>query len=227
MRKTIYTLNVNGYAPEITHLTYPLLRKYAEKIGADFYIIQERMFPKYAPVFEKLQIYDLQKKHGDDWSIYIDSDALVHPDFFDPTEFISKDTVMHNGNDMANNRWRYDRIFRRDGRHIGSCNWFTIASDWCRELWEVPKDITYEEMLNSIFPTQYELNTIITRDHLIDDYILSRNIAKYGFHFKSILQLQSELNDGGNYLWHQYTIGVEEKVRQMHEMLDKWGVNGQ
>ena len=226
MKKTIYTLNVNGYSSEITDLTYPLLKRYADKIEADFFVISERKYPDYAPVYEKLQIYDLQKDRDDDWSLYIDSDALVHPDLFDPTEFISKDMVMHNGIDMANNRWRYDRFFRRDRRNIGSCNWFTIGSDWCRELWRPLDDLTYKDALQNIFPTQNEINTVIRTDHLIDDYVLSRNIAKYGLHVKTLMQLQLELNDAGNYLWHQYTITIEDKVSQMREILKGWGLSG-
>ncbi len=226
MKKTIYTLNVNDYSPEITELTYPLLKRYADKIQADFFVITERKYPDYAPVYEKLQIYDLQRIRDDDWSIFIDSDALVHPDLFDPTEFIGKDTILHNGIDLANNRWRYDRFFRRDGRHIGSCNWFTIGSDWCRELWRPLDDMTYNDALSCIYPTQLELNTVITKDHLIDDYILSRNIAKYGLHVKTLMQLQAELNDVGNYLFHQYTISIEEKIFQMKEILQKWGLGG-
>ena len=224
-KKTIYTLNVNGYSHEITALTYPLIRRYADKICADFYIIEDRKYPDYAPVYEKMQIYDLQYQRGDDWSIYIDSDALVHPDMFDITEFIGKNTVCHNGADMANNRWRYDRFFRRDGRHIGSCNWLTVASDWCRELWQPLDDITYQDALDNIFPIQEELNTVITRDHLIDDYVLSRNIARYGLHFKTVMQIMTEFNIPGSYLWHQYTITIDEKLKQMAEVINKWGVN--
>lgn len=222
MKKTLFTLNVDGYAPEITALTYPLLKKYAYKIGADFHVITDRKFPSLPPVYEKLQIYNLGQ--NSDWSIYIDSDALVHPDMFDPTEFIHKDTVCHNGNDMANNRWRYDKYFRRDGRHIGSCNWFTVGSDWCLDLWHPLDDITYEEALDNIFPIQDELNTVITREHLIDDYILSRNIAKYGLHFTTVMKIMTDYLIPGGYLWHQYTISIEEKIKQMREILQKWGV---
>ncbi len=224
MKKTIYTLNVNHYSPEITALTYPLIEHYARKIQAEFYIIEQRRWPDYAPVYEKLQIYDLQKERGDDWSIYIDSDALVHPDTFDITEFLHKDQVCHNGADMANNRWRYDNYFRRDGRHIGSCNWLTIASDWCRDLWHPLEDITYPEALENIFPIQEELNTVITRDHLIDDYVLSRNIAKYGLHFTTVFEIMERFKIPGGYFWHQYTVTKEVKLAQMKEVLEKWGV---
>ncbi len=224
LKKTIFTLNVDNYAPEITELTYPLIKRYAEKIGADFHIISERKFPNMPPVYEKLQIYELGKKMGNDWNIYIDSDALVHPDFFDVTNFIKKDTVVHNGCDMANNRSRYDKYFIRDGRNIGSCNWFTIASDWCLDLWH-PLDIPYEEALGNIFPIQKELNTVVTREHLIDDYTLSRNIAKYGLKFKTVTQLTQEINAGGNYLWHEYVIPTKQKVKGMIKTLANWEIS--
>lgn len=222
-KKTIFTLNVDNYAPEITELTYPLIKRYAKKIGAELYTITERKSPGLPPVYEKLQIYDLAQNMQNDWNIYIDSDALVHPDMFDVTEFLNKDTVCHNGNDMANNRWKYDNYFRRDGRNIGSCNWFAAASDWCVDLWH-PLDISYEDAVENIFPIQHELNTVITRDHLIDDYTLSRNISRFGLKFKPIVQIQREIGDGGNYLWHQYTIPIDEKVKEMRRVLSNWAV---
>lgn len=126
VKKTVYTLNVGGYAPEISALTYPLLQAYAQKIGADFHVIRERKFPDWPMDYEKLQIHELAKEHNNDWNIYIDSDALVNPEMFDVTEHLHKNTVCHNGKDLAGIRWKYDHYFRRDGRHIGSCNWFAI-----------------------------------------------------------------------------------------------------
>ena len=225
-KKTIFTLNVDNYAPEITAITYPLIERYAEKIGADFHIISERKNPDKAPVYEKLQIYDLAREMKNDWNIFLDSDALVHPDTIDFTDMIGKDTVMHNGCDVANVRWRYDEYFRRDGRNIGSCNWCAIASDWCVDLWH-PLDIPYEEALNNIKPIPNELNTLITREHLIDDYTLSRNIAKYGLKFKTVLDLLPEKRLGGSsFFWHEYTIPVYEKVRRMKQIVRDWGVYG-
>jgi hypothetical protein len=60
MKKTLYTLSVNDkhpgqdFEPEITALTFPLMRKYAHKIGADFHVIRERKHPDMPPVYEKL-----------------------------------------------------------------------------------------------------------------------------------------------------------------------------
>jgi len=224
MKKTLYTLCVNNYAPEITELTFPLFKRYAHKIDADFCVIDERRWPDMPPVYEKLQIYDLARENGSDWNIYIDADALLHPDLFDVTEIIPMNTVMHNGNDMAGNRWRYDEYFRRDGRHIGSCNWFTVASYMCLDIWHPLDDITFEQALENIHPIQSELQTIIEPGHLIDDYILSRNIARYGLKFTTLIDELARIGDKGNYLWHQYTITIEEKVRFMTGILKDWNI---
>jgi len=224
MNKTVYTLNVDGYAPEITELTYPWLRHYASKIGASFHVIDSRCWHGFAPVYEKLQIGRLARERGDDWSIYIDSDALVHPDMFDVTEHLTPDTVAHNGADMAGNRWRYDDYFRRDGRHIGSCNWFTVASRLCLDLW-AELDIPYDEAVSNIFPIHAELAAGISPDHLIDDYILSRNIARFGLKFTTVTNILAARGDPGNYLWHQYTITVPEKVEALKAVITAWGLD--
>ena len=93
VKKTIYTLNIGDYAPEICALTYPLIQAYARKIGADFHVIRERKFPEWPIVYEKLQIYELGRKHGNDWNIFVDSDTLINPEMFDVTEHLHKDTV--------------------------------------------------------------------------------------------------------------------------------------
>lgn len=212
LKKMVFTLNVDGYAPEITELTYPLLRYYANKIGADFYTIRERKFSDWPVTYEKLQIYELAREMGIDWAIYIDSDALVHPETIDWTAYLPKDTVAHNGYDLASLRWTFNEFFLRDGRSIGCCNWFTVASNWCLDLWH-PLDISLKEALSNIHPTVGELNTIITPEHLIDDYTLSRNIARYGLKFKTLHQIQKDLNiENAYFLWHEYVRSTEEKV---------------
>jgi hypothetical protein len=44
-KTTLYTLDVDGYAPEITRLTHPFLKHYAAKIGAELFIIDQRRSP--------------------------------------------------------------------------------------------------------------------------------------------------------------------------------------
>jgi hypothetical protein len=223
LKKTLFVLNVDNYAPEITEVTYPLLKRYADKIGAQFYEIRERKFPGWPPVYEKLQIYELAQGLENDWNLYVDSDTLIHPDMMDVTNYIPRNTVAHNGQDMAGNRWIYDRFFLRDGRNIGSCNWFAVASDWCIELWKPLDDLTFEEAVKNISPTVKELNTIITPEHLIDDYTLSRNIAKYGLKHITFHDIWKSLGYRPDaFLWHIYTSTVAEKLVEMKKVLKIW-----
>jgi hypothetical protein len=222
IKKTVFTLNVDNYAPQITALTYPYMKRYADKIGAQFVIINKRKWPNLPPVYEKLQIYELAQEMDNDWNIFIDSDALVHPDMPDVTQMISKNTVMHNGVDFAPIRWNYDRYFMRDGRHIGSCNWFAVASDQCIDLWKPLDDITPEEAIKNIHPILDETLSQIIPDHLIDDYTLSRNIAKYGLKAVTFTKLLEENGNPGTFMWHQYQISIKEKVDNIKKVIEEW-----
>lgn len=218
-KKTLFTLNVDDYAPQITELTYPFLEHYARKIGAEFVIISTRKFPDYEPVYEKLQIYEIAQNMGNDWNLYFDSDAFINPEFFDITTYLPPDMVLHNGADNAGNRWVYDRFFQRDGRHIGSCNWFTVASSLCIELWKPLDDISYEEAISRIVPTCFEHTSGVRGSHLIDDFVLSRNIAKYGLKFATLSAIQAKISDKATYLWHKYTISLEQKRHELKQTI--------
>ena len=225
LKKTLFTLAVNNYTEEITNLTFPLMKHWAKKIDADFYVIEDRKFPNFPPVYEKLQIYELGKILKNDWNIFLDADALVHPDTPDWTVFMNKDTVAHNGIDVASTRWRYDEYFHRDGRHISSCNWNAIASDWCIDLWKPLDDLTLEQALENIYPTHNELSTVVTKDHLIDDYTLSRNIAKYGLKLRTLMQIANHYGiQKDEYYYHLYTYTNEEKIKRIKETLVRWGI---
>lgn len=223
IKKVIFTLNVGNYEPEITALTYPFMERYAKKIGAEFKIITERKFPDFPIVYEKLQIYELGKDN--DWNIYFDGDALIHPDLFDITEHIGRDTVLHRGQDFANNRWVYDDYFRRDGRNIGSGNWFTVASKWCIDLWKPLDDLTFEQAVKNIYPTQVEINVGIEPSHLIDDYTVSRNIARYGLKFKSFDTLLRETGQASSqYFHHDYLLSGLEKIESIKRKIIEWKI---
>lgn len=213
MRKILYTLNVDGYAPAITELTFPVMRYWAHKIGAEFVEIKERRYPGWPAAYEKLQIHRLARELKTDWNLYLDADALVHPETPDWTNFIPRDTVTHNGIDQASVRWRYDEYFWRDGRNIGSCNWNTIASSWCIDLWKPLDDLTLEQALDNIRPTVNETRCgLIDPAHLLDDYVLSRNIARYGLKVQTLVTMEKTLGFGPDtgFYWHAYTDPIRD-----------------
>jgi len=223
MKKTLYTLNVDGYAPEITRMTFPLIKYYARKIGADFEVIDVRKFPDFPVTYEKFQIHDRATRNGDDWSIYLDADTLVHPETPDWTQHLPFDTCAHNGRDFAGVRWRPNDWFRRDGRNIGSCNWNTTASRWCRDLWRPMEDYDASALTEEIFPTVAELQCgLIDPQHLIDDYVCSCNLARFGLKFTTLIELQKSLGfdpEKVGFYWHEYTISTVQKAAKMKNIL--------
>ena len=225
-KKTVYTFNIDNYLPEVTKYTYYFMKLWADKIGADFKIITERKFPDMPYVYEKLQMYELAQKDSNDWNICVDSDALIHPETIDFTLFLKKDTCAQNGADKASIRWRADRFHKRDGRDISTCNWFTIFSDWNIEMVKPSDDLTLEEMKQNIFPTVDEKNFSMGLDHFVDDYTISRNVAKYGLKYVTLQQLLIDRGmPNANFFWHQYLITPEEKARQLKQTIVNWNLN--
>jgi hypothetical protein len=223
MTKTIFLLNVNDFAPEVTKLTYPFIRCYADRIGAKIHIITERKYPEMPVTYEKFQIFSLARQFKSDWNIYIDSDALIHPEFLDITAHISKDTIAQYGQDIADIRWKVDEVFLRDGRMIGAGNWFTVASDWCLDLWH-ELDIPLAQALENIRPTPAELKAGVTREHLIDDYTMSRNIARFGFKHTTFQKIWKSVGIENPLVQHQYTLSMAEQARSHMKRILEWGV---
>ena len=101
----------------------------------------------------------------------------------------------------------------------------TYGSYQCIELWKPLDDLTQEEALERINPIVHELNTVVDKKHLIDDYTLSRNIAKYGLKFTTLRDIFQPWGfQDGNWFWHQYTVGIDQKAAMMKEQLKAWGV---
>ena len=226
-KKVVYTLQCNGFAPELCELTFPLIEGWAKKIGAIFHVITDRRWPSAPPVYEKLQIYDLAQTEysGADWHIFFDADTVIHPDFFDVTSVLNKDTTCSNGSDFSPMRFKVDKYFLRDGRYQGKGNWCGIASDWCIDYFRPLDDISIEEAISNIFPLKGELNSgIVTAEHLIDDYTVSRNIARFGLKHTHIPDLLQKYNRGEQHLTHQYVYNHFLKRIWMLEVLKNWGI---
>jgi hypothetical protein len=224
MKKTLYTLCVDDYEPDICAITFPLMRHYAEKIRADFFIIKERKSPHLPPVMEKFQIFDLGREHKNDWNIFFDADTVIHPDFFDVTNLLHKSVTASHGTDFSLHRFRADKYFLRDGRYIGKGNWCAIASDWCLDYWHPLDDVSYEDAVKDIYPTATELNTIVIPNHLIDDYLVSRNIARFGLKHVIIPEIITQYRCESPHLGHQYTIDGDKKIVWMKELIRNWGI---
>lgn len=242
MKKTIFTLDIDNYEPDIFALTLPLMKIHAHKIKADICIIESKVIKGPHPGFEKFQIFKLGAEMGNDWNIFFDSDTLIHPDYFDVTEVIPKDITVSHGTDFVPIRFRPDSYFKRDGRYIGKGNWCAYVSDWCLDYFHPLEDMTYEEATQNVFPTIAELEAGITANHLAEDYIISRNIARYGLKHVLVKDVAAKygqdfaycrnLTTTGQYvnggpLFHQYIFSTEQKVVLMKQQLRAWGLQSE
>lgn len=215
MKKLLITLDIN-YSKEITNITHPYMKSYANKIGADFKIITERNFPDQSVNMEKFQLYNLSKNY--DWTIFIDSDAIIHPNCIDVTEIYEKDVAIFNAYDLYPIRFKPNNYSRRDKRNIGATTWFTAFSDWTRHIWKPysnPKDYVSEINL-----TNKEKNFGYTSEHILDDYLVSRNIAKYGIKIKTIVFdfiSQYPYKMTPLFLIHVYSVSLDKKISFLKE----------
>jgi len=225
MKKVLYVMNIDNWNPEMTALTMPLFERYAKKIRAELVEIKERKFVNKPMIYEKFQIWYLAHENKADWHIYIDIDTAIHPNFPDFVEYFKKDTVASFRKEPSTVKYLTDEYFRRDGRFIGIGGFFTAASDWCLDFWHPIEDLTTEEALGRIHTTIIEQGMGIPPKHLLEEYVLSRNLARYGLKHETVLEVFNRSGlQNANYLWHAYGLTPQDKLERLKALLDAWHV---
>ena len=220
MSKTIFLLNIGKYLPKITKITYPLIEYYADKIGADIVKITKRKYPDFPITYEKFQIYDLASS---EWNIYIDSDTFILPEFYDLTPFMDKSVTYFPDNNVAPSRYRVDKYFLRSNNLYSGPTNFVYTSDWCMDAWKPVDDLTLEEIKHNIYkvPRDFQDSELCNKSfnsvHVIDDYLVSRNIAKYGLKVDSIDSIYEKLYGHTNINY--YHKSANESVDKKYEDL--------
>jgi hypothetical protein len=233
MKKLIVTMCIGNWEPEITSQTFALMNFHALKIGADFKIIDERKSPTLPMCYERFQIYDMVDDY--DWIIQLDADLLMHPDMPDVTEIITKDTILISTWDWLTKRFKPDNYFRRDGRHISVPGFFTVTSNWMKDFWRVPDDSTIEECITRCTPVLHEFaGRQLGSDHIVLDYIFSRNVARYGLKVRSLQELFQTCSSGGRmplngieeYIMHNSYLPLHQKKQHIEQVLNKhWKID--
>jgi hypothetical protein len=178
MKICIHIVNIDDYFPELFKLTFQTVEMYAKRISADINIISERTHPNLPVMIEKLQVH----KYGEnyDWNLLMDADILVHPNTYNP--FINFDPRMVGNKDEypASNQLRLDKYFIRDGRNLGLSGCLLASSRLTHDLWEFPQDLTEEDILNNIHAPR----------KCVDEYVVSRNLAKYGLKYHELFPVK-------------------------------------
>ncbi len=184
-------MNVDDYFPELTKMTFPLIEKWAKKIGANVNYINKRKYPNHPVTYEKLQVYEMGKKS--DWNILIDADFIITNDAPDITLTMKEDVVYIQYEFHASNQFKSNNIFKSDHRDIGIAGGFIVTSKLTHDLWK-PLDIDIDEIKE---------NPPLERWHILDEYTLSLNIAKNKYK-----------KDGIGYIDKFIHIGVEGESKE-------------
>jgi hypothetical protein len=104
-----------------------------------------------------------------------------------------------------------------------------MASRWCLDLWYPLEDWTPEQAIAHIHPLLKEQVTGYTpASHLITDYVLSRNIARYGLKYTTLIEVYKQVFKSdlkyNPWLWHEYNISQEQKLADIKAALVTWGL---
>lgn len=196
----IHVVDIGGYFPELTEYTLPTIESFASRIGAKLNVITERRFPDQDVVAEKLQVHEAGVEF--DRNILLDLDILVHPRCYDPFRSnIPPTHVAFKDNYDAATQLMPDQYFLRDGRNVGISGCAVFTTRMTHDLWKPITDLTIEEI---------DAN-ILQERKVVDEYTLSRNLAKYGLRYVGPYQPTEY-----DYLFHLGAYG-----RDKNEMIDK------
>ena len=215
-KRLLATTAVCNYRPEICALTFPNLRRYAERCGADFAVITDRKYPEWHPAYEKLQVHDLAKNY--DFTLLIDADMALHPRFPDLYESMRPGACSSwmeykiSGGPESLILWSVegDRYFLRDGRNLGLCGAFVGCTSWTYDVFK-PLDSHFR-------PSDVE--PFLYRPAIVDEWVMSRNVAKYGLKVDSLWPSKE-----GIYHADVTTKGEteEEIIKKLRAQLEAWG----
>lgn len=76
--RAVVTLSIGERSQRIAEITHPTLRAYADRIGADFVVIDEPLISSSSPHYEKFQLFSLLNTY--ERIIYLDADLVVRKD---------------------------------------------------------------------------------------------------------------------------------------------------
>lgn len=234
MKKLIAILCTDDWQPEIRALTFPLFKYHAAKIGADFHVINQRKFPSHYPLcYERFQLYEISAQY--DWVIQLDADLLLHPDTPDFTRHIDKSQLLISSPGFASDAYQMDEYFYRDKRDVGVGGFITINSNWTKDFWKPPDDLSPEQAMARCTPRTHEWrDRQFYHDHIVLDYILSRNVAKFGLQYVTLQDLFTKMVEEkrasikwiDDYVMHNGSLKYHEKIIHIKNYLNKhWKID--
>ena len=87
------------------------------------------------------------------------------------------------------------------------------------------QETTWGECMANIFPVLDEIRAgTCPREHLIDDYLVTQNIARYGLKVSTVIDLCKQINHPPYYFFHLYACSYEDKVSKLTAKAKEWGI---
>jgi hypothetical protein len=198
-RKCVHTVAMAGWRPDIQALSLPSIKRWADRIGADFNLISSPKFPGYPASYERLQVHEAGRGYG--WNVCLDADMLLHRDLEDPTERMDPRSCGSMGMLDAGRWFEPDEYFARDGRQIGVADCFVVSSEMTHDLW-TPLGVPFEEASRRC------------RDPwMVSEYALSRNLARFGLKFGGAIRDHSMV----------FHAPPDKSIESFHRQLREWG----
>ena len=167
----VHIVRKTNVSQELCAITEPLLRDYAQRIGADVNLIgTTRAFPDYPPTYERMQIFASGRAY--DWNICVDTDILLGPALIDATTVLPPELVGLIMTYKASEAFGTDNpFFRRDGRDLAPVESLVVTSRWTHDIWEPLRGSAMANM------------ALVHHEDQIGEYALAHNLAKYGLKF--------------------------------------------
>jgi hypothetical protein len=167
----IHLLNIGNFFPELTELTLPTIERFAKRIKSDINIITERKISPDNVLAEKLQVYEDGKEY--DYNIFLDLDVLIHPLCYNPfNRIIPENNVAFKDAHDANKVFKMDEDFERDGRNVGVSSCCVFSTRETHHFWK-PLNLSIDDIENNIIQDRKN----------VDEYTLSKNLAKYSLSY--------------------------------------------
>lgn len=106
---------------EMASLTHPIFQKYADKIGADFHVINQVKYNLGHISYESFQMREFMDYY--DRFIYIDSDVLINPKSPDLFDIVSPSTIGAVYEDIGQRKKHRHQIMKDIQSRLGPVNW--------------------------------------------------------------------------------------------------------
>lgn len=196
----------------ISQHTHPTIKAYADKIGADFIIINKQLISQTTPHYEKFQIYHLLNKYHR--IIYVDTDIIIRSDCPDLFKIVPEDHLAafneapyaDRTNAMKGIAEEYGvKLDKWDGQYYNSG--VMVISRRHKDLFQKPTaeimNFFEQSYLNLQFYTNrikiygklkiHDLNHQFNRMTCLDPFIGESRLASYIVHYAGAPELQMML----------------------------------